>query len=121
MSQLKQVIHYKDTNSVEATWLDGDDKQVKCHSYADCQMDMFRADVVEFGGDIAEHEEMIALVEVSIKPYVEPPPKILTTQEQIIALEATVSDRRIREAVLGIDNGWLAGVNAEIAKLRVKL
>ena len=73
MNTLKQVIHYKDTNSVEATWVDSEDVAIKCHSYADCQMQMFRNDVIEFGGDITEHEEMIALVESNIKP-VEPQP-----------------------------------------------
>jgi hypothetical protein len=33
-------------------------------------------------------------------------------------LEASITPRRIREAVLGIDNGWLAGVDAQITKLR---
>ena len=88
MHTLKQVIHYPDTNSVEATWVErltekeyytgedgegcvlevGDEIVVKCHSYADVQMQMFRDDVAELGGDIAEYEEMIALVESNIKP-----------------------------------------------------
>lgn len=100
---LKQVIHYPDTNSVEATWVDriqlpdvevpaaeavldeegnviapateahtvpGEIKEtvIRCHSYADVQMQMFRADVAEFGGDIAEYETLIAEVEANIKP-----------------------------------------------------
>ena len=73
MNTLKQVIHYPDTNSVEATWVDSKDVVVKCHSYADCQMQMFREDVAEFGGDVAEYEDLIALVESNIKP-VEPEP-----------------------------------------------
>lgn len=36
----------------------------------------------------------------------------------ITALEAEVTQRRIREAVLGTDNGWLADLEAEIAVLR---
>jgi len=39
----------------------------------------------------------------------------------IADLETTITDRRIREAVLGIDNGWLANVNAQIAALRSQL
>ena len=70
---LKQVIHYTDTNSVEATWVNDKDEVIKCHSYADVQMQMFRDDVAEFGGDIAEYEKLIALVESNIKP-VEPEP-----------------------------------------------
>jgi len=73
MNTLKQVLHYPDTNSVEATWVDSEGVVIKCHSYADVQMDMFRDDIAEFGGDITEHEELIALVESNIKP-VEPEP-----------------------------------------------
>jgi hypothetical protein len=40
---------------------------------------------------------------------------------QIAALEATVTPRRIREAVLGTDNRWLADINGQIATLRAKL
>jgi hypothetical protein len=40
---------------------------------------------------------------------------------QIGGLEATVTPRRLREAVLGTDGGWLAGVNTQIAALRAKL
>jgi len=40
---------------------------------------------------------------------------------QIAKLEATITQRRQREAVLGIDNGWLADVNAQIAALRAQL
>lgn len=40
---------------------------------------------------------------------------------QIGALEDTVTQRRIREAVLGADDGWLAGVTAQISALRAKL
>lgn len=73
MNTLKQVIHYPDTNSVEATWIDSEDVVIKCHSYADVQMQMFRDDIAEFGGDIIEYEELIALVVSNIKP-VEPEP-----------------------------------------------
>ena len=98
MSILKQVIHYQDTNSVEATWVErltekeyytgedgegcvleaGDEIVIKCHSYADVQMGMFRDDVAGFGGDIAEYEELIALVEANIKPIPHTPQPILS-------------------------------------------
>ena len=83
MNTLKQVIHYPDTNSVEATWIDENGVVIKCHSYADVQMQMFRDDVAELGGDIAKYEELIALVESNIKP-VEPP----TPEQMIIAKKA---------------------------------
>lgn len=85
MIVLKEVKHYPDTNSIEATWVDRSiapdtldedsavtDVQIKCHSYADVQMAMFRADIAERGGDIAEYESLIALVESGIKPPVPP-------------------------------------------------
>lgn len=40
---------------------------------------------------------------------------------QILDIESSITTRRIREAVLGIDDGWLAGVDAQIAALRKKL
>ncbi len=40
---------------------------------------------------------------------------------QIAKLEATITQRRQREAILGTDNGWLADVNAQIVALRAKL
>ena len=78
MNTLKQVIHYLDTNSVEATWVDSEGVVIKCHSYADVQMQMFRDDVFEFGGDVAEYEELIALVESNIKPATPEPLPILS-------------------------------------------
>jgi len=78
MNTLKQVIHYQDTNSVEATWVDSDGAVIKCHSFADVQMDMFREYVATLGGDITEHEELIALVESNIKPVEPVPPPILS-------------------------------------------
>ena len=42
-------------------------------------------------------------------------------KQQIAEFEATVTPRRIREAVLGTDNGWLAGVDAQIAALRAQI
>lgn len=78
---------------------------VKCHSYADVQMDIFRADVAELGGDIAEHEEMIASVIASIKP-VEPPTKqeiSAQAQQEIDTIEAkTMMNRAVREGMLAM-------------------
>ncbi len=39
----------------------------------------------------------------------------------IAALEATITPRRTREAILGTDNGWLAQQEAAIAALRAQL
>lgn len=46
---------------------------------------------------------------------VTPPPTIV---QQIVALEASVTNRRFREAALGIDNGWLQNLNDQIVVLR---
>ena len=70
MTHLTSVIHDAKTNSVEATWEDAEGVQIKCHSYADVQMGMFRADVLALGGNIAEHEAMIATVEAAIVPVI---------------------------------------------------
>jgi hypothetical protein len=40
---------------------------------------------------------------------------------QIVTLEATITARRRDEAILGEDNGWLAGVRSQIAALRTQL
>ena len=39
----------------------------------------------------------------------------------IAALEASVTPRRAREAILGIDQTWLADIELQIAQLRAKL
>lgn len=41
--------------------------------------------------------------------------------QQIIDLEKTITQRHIREAVLGIDNGWMAAIEVQIEKLRGQL
>lgn len=65
---LAKVIHYTDTNSVEAIWVDEEGVQIRCHSYADVQMDMLRADL---GADSASYADLIALVEANISPPAE--------------------------------------------------
>lgn len=76
--KLKSVIHYPDTNSVEATWVEvitpestdaegnvtpAVERQVRCHSYADVQMDMLEADL---GADLPEYTALIATVRAAI-------------------------------------------------------
>lgn len=97
MNTLKQVIHYPDTNSVEATWVDSEGVVIKCHSYADVQMQMFRDDVFEFGGDVAEYEELIALVESNIKPATPEPLPILSCSPWQIRKK--LNKEGLREAV----------------------
>jgi hypothetical protein len=103
VNTLKSVIHYPDTNSVEVTWVNEEDIQVKCHSYADVQMDMFRADAAAMGTILAAYETLIAQVEAAIVPYVPPPPVVVTS----------VSMRQARLALLGA--GMLDAANLAIA------
>lgn len=52
------------------------------------------------------------------KPIIDVKDKI---KSDIAALEAKVTPRRIREAILGTDNGWLVAQDAAIAALRAQL
>ena len=79
------------------------DVQVKCHSYADVQMDMFRADAAAFGTSLADYEDMIADIESKIVPYVPPPPVV----------PSVVSMRQARLALYGA--GLLDDVEAAVA------
>lgn len=45
----------------------------------------------------------------------------LTIKYNIAALEATITPRRTREAILGADNGWLADIELQIQELRGQL
>lgn len=47
--------------------------------------------------------------------------KLNDSLSEIIRLESSITQRRMREAILGIDNGWLADVESKIAALREKL
>ena len=38
--------------------------------------------------------------------------------QQIVALEATITPRHMREAALGTDGGWLKTIDAQITQLR---
>ena len=106
MNTLKQVIHYPDTNSVEATWVDENDVVIKCHSYADVQMPMFRDDVAVFGGEIAEYEELIALVESNIK-VAEPRQELPTTHWFAHSLPVASCAGDAEAATAGVEVGGL--------------
>jgi len=74
---------------------------------------------IEVADDTTEQDTFI---DGSVVKYVEPAP---TTEEillgQITVLENEITPRRLREAVLGTDNGWLASKEAEIAAVRAQL
>lgn len=44
-----------------------------------------------------------------------------STKQQIALLESRMTFRRLREAVLGTDNGWLKNLDSQIASLRDQL
>lgn len=79
------------------------DTVIKCHSYADVQMQMFRDDAAQMGTDLTEHEALIALVESRIVPYVAPPAPVPTS----------ISPRQIRQALTR--KGLRAAVEAAVA------
>lgn len=55
------------------------DTAIKCHSYADVQMQMFRDDAAQMGTPLDEYEDLIDLVKSNIKPVVPgPKPKVHT-------------------------------------------
>jgi len=43
------------------------------------------------------------------------------TQNLIHQAEQTITPRRLRDAILGIDNGWLASAEQSIAQLRTEI
>lgn len=96
ITKIKQVIHFPDTNSVEVTWFEEtvdwstgtkQETPVRCHSYADSQLDMLESDL---GADAAEYAELIAIVRAAIKPLPPEPvivPQIISKAQGLIALE----------------------------------
>lgn len=93
------------------------DTQVKCHSYADVQMDMLRADAKELGTPLDEHEALITIVESGIKPHIPEP----INRISIIQAELNVLDmKKIRPMATG-DTTYLALLNAQSDVLRSEL
>jgi len=90
MIHLTSVIHDTKTNSVEATWVDAEGVQVRCHSYADLQMSDFEADL---GSSLTEYTDLVATVRAGIVPYVAPP----------IPVPTSVSPRQIRQALTRVN------------------
>lgn len=90
MATLKEIKRYPDTNSVEATWVDGE-VVVKCHSYDQVQMDMLAADL---GADLAEYQWIIDEVNANfIQPVVIPKTDAEIVTELTLALEAYYDEK----------------------------
>lgn len=52
---------------------------------------------------------------------VEPPEHVKTPQQHIADLEAAITPRRLREAMLGVDDGWLRAQDDKIAAFRLRI
>lgn len=151
MIKLKQVIHYSNTNSVEATWVreiqpaydvpeqhipevqdaDGNvlqearvipahtvpavEEVVRCHSYADVQMDMLEADL---GADAAAHADLIATVRANIKPPVIVEPTPIEKLAQLDA-ENALTQRNLRETIMLMNEAFkqLSGGALDLSKI----
>ena len=59
-----------------------------------------------------------ALIDAQVQKVEDEKAKI---KADIAALEATITPRRTREAILGTDNGWLADIELQIQELRGQL
>lgn len=88
------IIKYDNANALEATWLDAEGKQIASVAYADSQIDLLRADVVKYGGDITPFEALIADVEANIQPYVAPVKSLAEQAEDVrLALQAAIDEK----------------------------
>lgn len=101
---LKQVIRYNNAVAIEATWIDENDVTVRSTAYSGDQMDLFRADVAQYGGNIEDYETLMAEVESEFVPEPFVPTPIPTS----------VSMRQARLALL--QQGLLQTVNDAIAQ-----
>lgn len=64
---------------------------------------------------------LMTQAEVDALSIIVPPTALAITIAEIQTLEASITQRRLREALLGVDNGWLAGIDAQIVVLRASL
>lgn len=71
-------------------------------------------------GNVPFTEEEELQLDAELAEHAKEQPKILIKAE-IAALETTITPRRTREAILGTDNGWLAGIELQIGQLRQQL
>lgn len=74
---LHQVIRYPNAPTLEATWVDAEGNQVRCHAYDATQMNALREDL---GQSAAEYEP---LIQRCIADYVPPSPPALVVPQQI--------------------------------------
>lgn len=87
------------------------------HATADAPPAVFPGHVLAFEAGYWV-QQAVSVVAQEVPPTPDPRAQMLM---QIAALEATVTQRRLREAMLGTDSGWLAAVDVQIAALRSQL
>ena len=100
--------------------------------YPDSIFDTFPPDVVEITDDLyrslkdgqSEGKKVSWDEDTCLPTLVEEVIELTQYQvikRQIVALEMQQTPRRIRESILGTDDGWLADIDAQIAALRAQL
>jgi hypothetical protein len=91
---LKQVIRYDNAVAIEATWIDHEGVTSRSVAYAGNQMDLFRADVAQYGGNIADYVTLIAEIEAAFIPDIEPVKTIAEQAEGVrLALQSAIDDK----------------------------
>ena len=84
----------------EALWLDDEGKQIACVAYSGDQVDLFRADVAKFGGDV--DESLIAEITAEWVPPELPPSVEVTPVDPVEKLRRFLTANPDVAAVLGI-------------------
>ncbi len=94
---LKKLIKYDNANALEATWVDESGVVIRCHAYADSQMDMLRADL---GANAADYELLISEVESAYSPIQQVPqvPQSIDALQGLLALD--------HEGMAGLYETW---------------
>ena len=96
-----KVIKYTNVpGTFEALWLDDEGKQIACVAYSGDQVDLFRADVAKFGGDV--DESLIAEITAEWVPPELPQPVEVTPVDPVEKLRQFLAANPDVDAVLGI-------------------
>ena len=96
-----KVIKYTNVpGTFEALWLDDEGKQIACVAYSGDQVDLFRADVAKFGGDV--DESLIAEIAAEWVPPELPQPVEVTPVDPVEKLRQFLAANPDVDAVLGI-------------------
>ncbi|WP_019703346.1 hypothetical protein [Paracidovorax oryzae] len=94
-----KIVRYAHTNTLEATWTDAKGNVSRCQSYADVQMQSLRDDIAKYGGNLAEHQALIAEVEAAIVPP--RPPRAEKVRADLVFTLAAEYERRMAVIAAG--------------------